>query len=459
MNTGNLKKETCPDCGPVPVVHWVERWSIIVDWFFAPLFNCMDWLLGVLRPLLTLFPWQYLGLPFFKLLVALHLGTLQDKVDDRDNARTRAMWESAGKRGIEVKEFRLLGRQQAGFFWARWNGKGTQSADGLREGGRGNGSFPVEERASEASVENREVLKVMRPKATGVSPWSITVFEGLPRPFGLFDKSLAWMDNKSLIKKKFSAAGIPVARGGTCTRFSQAEKVFEEVGAPVIVKPHIGSRSRHTFVHVMSIPDLKVAFKSAKQLSPWVIVEEELIGHVYRGTVVGGKCLGVVSREPAHVTGDGTKTIRELVEEENKNPLRKGPIYHAIPVDEEGKRELARQGFTWDSIPKKEERVTINQKVTRTLGAVMRDVMDETHPDIISTLEKAADVLGSPLVGIDFIIKDISKSWKEQEKCGIIECNSLPFVDLHHYPISGKPRDVAGALWEMVFPGCSEKRT
>ncbi len=409
MNIKHLAIEKCPDCGPVPVVHWVERWSIIVDWFFAPLFGCMDWLLGVLRPLLCLFPWQYLGLPFFKLLVALRLGTLQNKVDDRDNARTRAMWESAEKRGIEVKEFRLLGRQQAGFFWARWNGK-------------------------------------------------VTLYEGLPRPLGLFDKSLAWMDNKSLIKKKFSAAGIPVARGGTCTRFSQAEEIFKEVGAPVIVKPHIGSRSRHTFVHVMSLPDLKAAFKSAKQLSPWVIVEEELVGHVYRGTVVNGKCLGIVSREPAHVIGDGKKTIRELVEEENKNPLRKGLIYHAIPTDEEGRRELARQGFTWDNVPKKGERVAINQKVTRTLGAVIRDVTDETHPDMIAILEKAANVLGSPLVGIDFIIKDIGKSWKEQEKCGIIECNSLPFVDLHHYPISGTPRDVAGALWELVFPGCSKGR-
>ena len=37
----------------------------------------------------------------------------------------------------------------------------------------------------------------------------------------------------------------------------------------------------------------------------------------------------------------------------------------------------------------------------------------------------------------DFIIEDITKSWKEEQHCGIIECNSLPFIDLHHYPLFG----------------------
>jgi len=83
----------------------------------------------------------------------------------------------------------------------------------------------------------------------------------------------------------------------------------------------------------------------------------------------------------------------------------------------------------------------------------MSDVTDDIHPDNRKLLEDAAAELNDPVVGIDFIIGDIKVSWKEQDRSGIIECNSLPFIDLHHYPLSGKPRNVAGAVWDIIFPG------
>ena len=43
-----------------------------------------------------------------------------------------------------------------------------------------------------------------------------------------------------------------------------------------------------------------VAFKKARQLSPWVMIEEELTGYVHRGTVIGGKLIAVLRREPAY---------------------------------------------------------------------------------------------------------------------------------------------------------------
>ena len=54
-----------------------------------------------------------------------------------------------------------------------------------------------------------------------------------------------------------------------------------------------------------------------------------------------------------------------------------------------------------------------------------------------------------PGVGFDFIIPNISKSWQEQ-KCGFIEVNSLPFINLHHDPLLGQPINVAAKVWDMV---------
>jgi hypothetical protein len=47
---------------------------------------------------------------------------------------------------------------------------------------------------------------------------------------------------------------------------------------------------------------------------------------------------------------------------------------------------------------------------------------------------------------------DIKKSWVETPRCGVIECNSLPFIDLHHFPLQGKPRNIAAAVWNVIFP-------
>jgi len=46
----------------------------------------------------------------------------------------------------------------------------------------------------------------------------------------------------------------------------------------------------------------------------------------------------------------------------------------------------------------------------------------------------------------------MTRSWKEQERLGILECNSMPFFDNHHLPFEGKPRNVAGLIWDMNEP-------
>jgi cyanophycin synthetase len=260
------------------------------------------------------------------------------------------------------------------------------------------------------------------------------------------------MDNKGTMKIKFLKEGLPVARGGAAFTKKKALQIFNSITKPVITKPNLGSRSRHTMIHLNTEKELIIGFKKAKKLSPLVIIEEELRGYLFRGTLIGGKLIGVVRRDQPEVKGDGLHTLRELLEEENKRPERAGPIFHKIIVDKETNAELERQKIKLDDIVEKGKVITFSQKTSRGCGGTTTEITDITHPDNVEMLEHVGKFLADPLIGVDFIIEDITKSWREEQHCGIIECNSLPFIDLHHYPLFGKPNNVAGALWDLVMP-------
>jgi cyanophycin synthetase len=179
------------------------------------------------------------------------------------------------------------------------------------------------------------------------------------------------------------------------------------------------------------------------------VVEEELVGPVYRATVVDGKLVAVLRRDQPYVMGNGKSSIAELVECANTHPKRQGPYFHHIQLNEVADAELAWQSLTRESVPPEGLRVTLHQKVNWSVGGTTCDVTDEVHPDNVALFEEATRVLGATISGIDFIINDISRSWKEQERCGILECNSMPFFDNHHLPFEGKPRNVAAAIWQM----------
>lgn len=274
----------------------------------------------------------------------------------------------------------------------------------------------------------------------------------MPRPFGRPTNAFYWMDNKSKMGIEFTKVNLPVPQSYECSSKEQAVQAFQKIKSSVIVKPTYGSRSRHTLVGISSEQDLVRAFGIAQQISPWVMVQQELPGMVHRVLWVGNKVVAVMRREPAYVTGDGQNTVKQLVELENKNSLRNGPIFHHLPTDQEALEQLEKYGMSWQTIPSKGQIVILNPKVSRGNGAVNVDVTSQTHPDNMKLFQDIGTFIGDPLVGLDFIIQDITQPWQNQLPCGVIECNAMPYIDLHSHPFSGSIQDGAGALWEIVFP-------
>ena len=391
----------CKDCEPAQESHFVAYTSVVLGWIDEPIFNLMERIFKNTAEAIS----DEVTLPFFNLMVSLKLGKFSLQPDNKDTWRTKCFWDEATRRGIKMKEFHL-GPIRDGF---------------VAEYGDKNKSKTI-------------------------------IFDGLPRPDSKESPALKWMDNKGIMKEKFLKEGLPVADGGVAWTIAHALKIFNRLEKPVITKPNLGSRSRHTTIHINTPEDLIVGFKKAKKLSPLVVIEEELSGALFRGTLVGGKLAGVVRRDQPAVTSDGTHTVQELLDEENKRPERAGPIFHKIIIDKEANIELERQNVKLSDIIEKKKVVTFSQKTSRGCGGTTTEVTDITHSENIKMLEHIAKFLDDPLIGVDFIMQDITKSYKEEPHSGIIECNSLPFIDLHHYVMFGKPNNVAGKLWDLVLP-------
>ena len=59
------------------------------------------------------------------------------------------------------------------------------------------------------------------------------------------------------------------------------------------------------------------------------------------------------------------------------------------------------------------------------------------------------EVLKLPIVGFDIIIPD-PKTDPDGQRWGILEANSLPFIELHYSPLQGTPSRVAADVWDYV---------
>jgi D-alanine-D-alanine ligase-like ATP-grasp enzyme len=391
------KASTCIECGGSPTNHHVAYFTVMMDDVARPLFSPGPMMRAVQRAAHKVT--GPLAPRLMELCIPTRIARRIDEPDEFTPLLAQMLWQEAKARGIVMYEWRLF-------------------------------NLP------------RNLYVATFPDGRKIS------FEGIPFINNGIDR-VWWMDDKAVLKKKFRKLGLPVAKGGAYFALQAALRAYEQLGAPVIVKPHSGSASRHTTLHIDSMSKLARAFYVAKEVAPFAVVEEELQGPVYRATVVNGTFVALLRRDPPHVVGNGRSTVQKLVEKENENPKRGGPYFSKIQLDDAALRELAWQGLTPDSKPKEGQRVTLHQKVNWSVGGTTADVTDGVHPDNIALWERAAEVLRASIVGTDFIMQDPTRSWKEQEKCGFLECNSMPFFDNHHLPFEGEPRNVAAKIWEM----------
>ena len=270
-------------------------------------------------------------------------------------------------------------------------------------------------------------------------------FERLPIPPHSKQEGYAWLDDKVLLNRALREHGIPMPPAFSVSDEADAVRAFEECGGRVVTKPRAGSRARHTTTFIDTLDELRLGFRSAQTLCRYVYVGTHLEGGVCRGTLVGGKLAGFFQGNPPRIEGDGISSIRELIRRTNET---KHERVQDIVLTDEHEAFLRRLGCTPDTVLDEGRRIDLTHRTGRLFGGETRELLQSVHPKLRNYLERAAQILDVPVVGFDLIIEDPEKD-PDGQKWGIIEANSLPFIDLHYLPLHGTPSNVAAHVWDL----------
>lgn len=400
--------KTCPHCAPIVSrpYHFSERagnFLFPLKRFLAPAKRLMENKLPKLLPNIH----KIILYNLFRILLVARVLKETDISDEDETLsnRTLVVAREAAQRGIPVKSLKFLGRESTNFFSIK--------------------------------TKNKKII-----------------FEVLPTE-DIAKISKVDFDDKYKFKLILKSANLPRAEG---ERFHNAKQAFtygKKLGFPLVVKPKLGSLSKHITCNIQNEADLKKAIRVAQIINPEFIVEKFIEGGVYRITLVGHKMAACCRREAPNVVGDGIHTIADLIKIKNQHPWRgeahqKNFTLHKINTDESARFFLAKQGLTVESVLPAGTKAYLHNKIILKCGADIHDKTDEVHPDNVALFQKISRLCGTSLIGLDFICQDISVSYHQQE-CAALEANSLPYIDMHHYPVTGQPRNVAGLVMDYAL--------
>lgn len=386
------EKIPCAACGTSPVNHKFMYAQSIIDLFFE---NTIGRAFGFVHIPREGRLANYVVMGFVGLFRIFFLARFSNDIERAMSGRSKLIWEEANRRGIKMEQIVMFGKYLEQY---------------------------------RAKIGKQYVY-----------------FQSIPIPHHLPQFGYEWIDDKYKLATKLSKNNIRAPKAGVAWTFRSAKKIFESLQKPIIVKPRSGSRGRHTTTNINTQDELKRAYKLGKMVEPSLVLEEHLFGSVYRATVINNKLVGFFRADPPRITGDGINTIENLIIEKNKNKPEK---LSDIKITDDLISFISRSGYTIKSILENNKTIDLSAKTGRLYGGYTKEMLPEVHPKLHTIFEKAGKIVEAPIVGFDLIIED-PKVDPDTQKWGVIEANSLPFIDLHYFALEGTPINLAKNIWDL----------
>ncbi|MDP4171830.1 MAG: cyanophycin synthetase, partial [Bacillota bacterium] len=259
--------------------------------------------------------------------------------------------------------------------------------------------------------------------------------------------------DKQVTKSILESIGVPVPKGEVATTIEEIFEAADRLGYPLVIKPLNGRQGQGVNTNIKSRDELFNVVTCMEKHDKEFIIERYFEGNDYRLLVVNDRLVAASLRMPPFVIGNGEDSIRELIEEENKNPLRgeghEKPMTK-IPLNYIVSCYLEKWNMNLEYVPEKGRVIQVVGNANLSTGGQAIDVTDEVDPTIRDMAVTAAKAIGLDVAGVDVICPDIS-SPLDPEKVTVVEVNAAPGIRMHHYPSKGKKRDVGKEIVDYLF--------
>jgi len=255
--------------------------------------------------------------------------------------------------------------------------------------------------------------------------------------------TLKMAGNKPLVSTMLKAHGHPIGKflEFTLPELEAAESFLQSLGGLAVVKPGMsGASGRGVTLGISTSGELRRAARLAATFSKTILIEQQAAGPSYRLLYIDGEFIDAVERRPPCLTGDGRRTVAQLVKQENLRRLKGiAPLaMQPLVVDVEMKRCLSEQGLRLSSVVPAGRSIMVKAVVNENTAAENSCVRDRVHPDTIRRGAEIARLLRIRLAGHDIITTDISRPLHETG--GVFnEVNTTPGLQ-HHYLVDNAER-------------------
>lgn len=237
------------------------------------------------------------------------------------------------------------------------------------------------------------------------------------------------------------------AIGCTNRTIDDAYKLAQRISFPVVVKPNSGSQgtgvalvhTKHEFYRA-----LKAIFKKDRV----ALIQKFVPGKDYRLVVLDSKVISAYERLPLSIVGNAKSSILQLLSAKKEQFVKEKRDTYIRMDDPRISHKLSRQGLSFDSVPKKGEKIYLLDNANLSTGGDAVDVTSIVHPDFAKLAVKLTKDMGLRLCGVDLMVDgDISE---KPDKYWILEINAAPGLD--HYVKTGKKQEeIVEALYLEVL--------
>ena len=209
-------------------------------------------------------------------------------------------------------------------------------------------------------------------------------------------------------------------------------------GKSLIVKPLDSYQSKGLTLDITTPEQLKEALSRAFEFSSSAIIQRQVSGDELRITCVRGEPVSVLLRQKPAVTGDGIRTLSELIAEENqKREVIEGS---AVPYPQLTP-ELIDTTLDLSSIPALNETTLLSNASMIRTGASIYEIIDLIHPSYLEIARKLAGLLPSSLVSIDIMTENPHEEAID-DSYSLIEINTGMSLLLYYSCRDGKHTDL-----------------